>query len=597
MNKNIISFFNKLRQWKNYFQIDYFDYSLHDSEISRIIEAQNKQNIKLLLDLINEKIQDKYLHFQHPTFTNITTFAISSIANPHSSWIFFMDEQEEHFWVLCQRYELIDIIVTEDKILIGNRKTSNEIVCEELHNLLKFNAEQLYFSKKSFAFYFSSRPFHSIMDQIFTISNLDSCHKDFFEPCFFYPYQNRKVDDDLIHFMPNSLCATWVDIDEMYYDRLRRFIIQKTLEMSKKTTNQHDLVIWINICTEKRSWINQIEGLIEILNNISKYFSSLKVYIDGLTRYENNIANIKQGFESDVIIYERLCKCLCSNKKIEMVSTIGFNLKEKVALSLSIDLAMGDNGTSPMVPYFICEKPYIVYNSDLNYFFSKFNLNIYKFVETKYFLKEKEKTSQCYSYHLPWQHVYNLAADILEQLSLDGKLKIKNLRMHRLDVPPVELLSRQYNLEQELKMKEEQIQSLNQKISTLELEIAKLTNTLNSLPVTKQNLEIKNLEQDVILKEVQIQEIKQGLINKQLQTKKLEKEIENEKNALEELRVKNQELEEKNIIIISKTKQLNQMQDLYNTLSKAMKKREAVIGSKLSFCLNYATAKSRIQNQ
>ncbi|HEB9308151.1 TPA: hypothetical protein RZK30_000863, partial [Campylobacter coli] len=34
--------------------------------------------------------------------------------------------------------------------------------------------------------------------------------------------------------------------------------------------------------------------------------------------------------------------------------------------------------------------------------------------------------------------------------------------MHRLDVPPVELLSRQYNLKQELKMKEEQIQNLNQ---------------------------------------------------------------------------------------------------------------------------------------
>lgn len=49
------------------------------------------------------------------------------------------------------------------------------------------------------------------------------------------------------------------------------------------------------------------------------------------------------------------------------------------------------------------------------------------------------------SFHIPWEHIYNLTAELLEE--------VKGIKMHRLDVPPVALVAKQYDLEQKLGIK------------------------------------------------------------------------------------------------------------------------------------------------
>ncbi len=143
------------------------------------------------------------------------------------------------------------------------------------------------------------------------------------------------------------------------------------------------------------------------------------------------------------------------------------------------------------------------------------------------------------NYHIPWQHIYNLVAELLEILSREKKIKISNLKLGRLFVPSVELVAKQYQIKQELgelglKILDEnvnkhiiityvtdkefglqnQIKEKDNIIFTLNQEKTTLQNELNSLPAKKQRLELANLEQDLKNKELQSFVLKKELGNK-----------------------------------------------------------------------------------
>nr|EAH4469106.1 alpha-2,3-sialyltransferase [Campylobacter coli]EAJ2902984.1 alpha-2,3-sialyltransferase [Campylobacter coli]EAJ3341401.1 alpha-2,3-sialyltransferase [Campylobacter coli]EAJ5298478.1 alpha-2,3-sialyltransferase [Campylobacter coli]EAJ5986966.1 alpha-2,3-sialyltransferase [Campylobacter coli] len=95
-------------------------------------------------------------------------------------------------------------------------------------------------------------------------------------------------------------------------------------------------------------------------------------------------------------------------------------------------------------------------------------------------------------------------AEVLEELSAAGKLKVKNLKMHRLDVPPVELIAKQYELEQKLNIKFSienvaLFSELEKKIDTLALNNTAIINNANNTTLLIQNKDqyIHNLEQNI----------------------------------------------------------------------------------------------------
>lgn len=605
MSKEIQKFIENLKDWKNNFPMQDYDYTKYNCEVANIVQWQKENNINELINFWNEKLKEDFFELKHPIYNNITTRAVYSYFDGNiCNYIFMMDKDNRYPWILFQDSHLINSCILPNKILKIFSFWNNFGRLNVIKNILLENDKVFFYNTSPFALLLNNRLprhyFFQVFASLCAIGNHVPLNKKLSSPAFFVLKEHKKQiasDEKLVYIYPN-LNADNLTTFELARKKIYNNALLYPGIYYQKDHNEYDLKVWFGFPSSSyRDWIEKYQFATLFISQCGLYFKKIKIYVDGITAYEGEKINDERNNAVYKILKEQIIK-VCKNENIDcaLISLAGYDYRTKICYCNDCDIAISEGNTTALVPFNFCKIPGVNFIP-----FTSWSMKVgTKIVSLKNMARvytDINKADGLSSYHIPPQHIYNLAAEVLEELSAMGKLKIKNLRMHRLDVPPVELLSRQYNLEQELKIKEEQIQSLNQKIPTLELEIAKLTNTLNSLPVTKQNLEIKNLEQDVILKEVQIQEIKQGLINKQLQTKKLEKEIENEKNALEELQAKKQELEEKNVIIISKTKQLNQMQDLYNTLSKAMKEREAVIGSKLSFCLNYVTAKSRIQNQ
>ncbi len=312
----------------------------------------------------------------------------------------------------------------------------------------------------------------------------------------------------------------------------------------------YSLTLWLGIPGERRVWLEQWEGIPLILKNLSRYFPSIKVYVDGLTAYDGErievkdnleafwkiVENVKGAFEvGDSIIASEAsitqatysqthnAKSRDSGKttnndnsqnsatilgtkgeKITLKSLSGYDYRTKICYCTMCELVISETSTTSLVPFYFCKKPgvafYCVYQAD-----NMIHINMardfakqiphLKVPSPQYHAYERGKReSTAFNYHFPPEHFYNLAAESLEELSLEGKLANFNednpLKMHRLPVPPVELYAKKHALEQKTKIK------ISSNPSTKRL--------LKEISYQKQLLEIESLELDIQLKQIQI---------------------------------------------------------------------------------------------
>ncbi len=140
---------------------------------------------------------------------------------------------------------------------------------------------------------------------------------------------------------------------------------------------------------------------------------------------------------------------------IVLKSLAGYDYRTKICYCEDCDIAISDSGTTGLIPFKFHQKPGVVFYGDKSWIkFSEWlSLNNYQYcIKEDYILQVNKKSHIIWDYHIPLEHIYNLTAEILERLDKENKLKVKNLKMHRLEVPPVELVAKQYELEQKLQI-------------------------------------------------------------------------------------------------------------------------------------------------
>ncbi|NDJ26626.1 hypothetical protein GW575_01455 [Campylobacter sp. MIT 19-121] len=183
-----------------------------------------------------------------------------------------------------------------------------------------------------------------------------------------------------------------------------------------------------------------------------------------------------------------------SNKNSTLIvfkSLVGYDYRSKICFCDDCDMAVSEPGTATIVPMLLCNKPNVHYYGDKRMPMSQ---NSKRSISEKYVLiAGSSPFFHANDFHIPPQHLYNLTAEVLEELAKDDKLKgYKNgvdskgntLIMHRLKVPPVELIAKQYELEQKnnIDISLENVAlytELEQKINTLNTTIQDQNSNLN----------------------------------------------------------------------------------------------------------------------
>ncbi|EIB12654.1 hypothetical protein ACT6B8_04320 [Campylobacter coli] len=173
---------------------------------------------------------------------------------------------------------------------------------------------------------------------------------------------------------------------------------------------------------------------------------------------ELKLQSQENTYDNHANALEKLNEIKSKEKLIVFKSLAGYDYRTKICYCNDCDIVISDSGTTALVPFEFHKKPGVVFYGDLSAHWinisKNYASNAYQRVIDEKLVKQTDRKSVLvWNYHIPPQHIYNLAAEVLEELSVAGKLKIKNLKMHRLDVPPVELIAKQYELEQTLKIK------------------------------------------------------------------------------------------------------------------------------------------------
>ncbi|EAJ3901448.1 alpha-2,3-sialyltransferase [Campylobacter jejuni] len=536
MSREIQEFIEKLKDWKNNFSIQDYDYTKYNCEVADIAKWQKENNVNELINFWNEKIKEDYFELKHPLYNKILTRAVFS-CNVHNffNWVFFIDIKNKNPFLLGQVNSCINFILVKNSIIILDEGWSNLYIgaIDHARDFICGSCLDLKYKGIGFGFTLqNTRPAHFFNHILNGFINIDNTKPVYGKNIFFKPkfllYTEQK---DLVYFYPTTKMNTNLVpmFNYVYQESIRDFITLIDKDIFKE---KYDLTIWLGLPGERRNWVEQIEGVANILKHCNKYFKKIKVYIDGMTGYDgqiqdfpenkmlfNKIVNTTrelflQEYNKNIIFtFEELQKLVDistenEEKIVVFKSLAGYDYRTKICYCRDCDITISDGGTTTFIPFVIFKKPGIIFCGHLNHInYANCILNdkrLQKVTNKNMFLQVDRKTYFNFSFHLSYEYIYNLAAEVLEELSVAGKLKVKNLKMHRLDVPSVELIAKQYELEQKLNIKFSienvaLFSELEKKIDTLALNNTAIINNANNTTLLIQNKDqyIHNLEQNI----------------------------------------------------------------------------------------------------
>ena len=592
MSKEIEEFINSAKS-QDIFEIKEYDYTKYDCEVATIYKAQKEKDMNTLVNFWNEKLDNKYFELRHPIYNHITTRAVYSIVG-YATIVFMIDKDNKYPWVFTQHYNVIDLIFVSNYYLDINNWWGEEMLNHmkvQARNLVaNISIKQALF--KNIPYAFSSipfNPFHFFLEDlcILMLANKDKLGKKFIHSRTFFAPNNMKVlkKNDECNFVlirastPSvGALAHCYDYDPYnVYAKATKEALENydVLVKKDKFKDKYDLTIWFSITGDRRKWNQENKGIVYILEQFSKYFKKIKIFIDGMQGYErckvdfpddnktfkDIVNNTKNSFQklflddktfiTDIDILDKSLKLENTDRIIVFKNMSGYDYKSKICYCSECEIAISENATPGITAFLVLRKPGVLYYGNHPVYIGNSLVQkskIHKHIDTKYcdFAKSNPDSHFTYfDYNIPPQHIYNLAADVLEELSKEGKLKIRNLKMHRLFVPDVELVKRQYDLQKALnvdlplidennieyfkKIQEHflnkeadiankdkdistlkthnenlnsQLSNLNSNISALQNENTSLKESLNSPENREKTLNIKFLEEKVKRKEL-----------------------------------------------------------------------------------------------
>ena len=352
-----------------------------------------------------------------------------------------------------------------------------------------------------------------------------------------------------------------------YFKDYQEFMLADSLKYKNFYNTKdlsYDLILWLGLpAAAYRTWLEKLQGCALILKEFSKYFKKIKVYVDGNTAYEGQRADFpenKKTFKElvrqtrqifsnggghlgscDTKIYdidEDEKNAVKDEAYIAFKSLAGYDYRTKICYCNDCDIVISEGNTTGIVPR-ISQKATILFIPPDITWAAKFSKHLVSQIQLA---GSGDKSKGMNNYHIPPQHIYNLAAEVLEELSKEGKLKIKNLKMHRLFVPDVELVKRQYDLAKALACdlplldennieyfkkigehflnKENEVENKNKELQNLKAQIQNLNSNILSL----QN-ENKSLKENLLSPQDKKQSLKLRLLEEKLKAKVLKNKI------------------------------------------------------------------------
>lgn len=429
-----------------------FKFSVYErsvkNDVADVFFMQKKKDVAGLIDLWHEKLKNNNFEMNHPD-RKVKTRAVYSVQLGMTNFVFMIDNEGRHPWIIGQCQFLIDIAITEDSVYTGFYDNSY-LFFPHFKKLSFVNPDDIFYRDVGFGFRLSQvRPYHYFYDHFrfflefgWGVKSVDRSSS------FFIPENISSIDEcavkneKKVFLFPSVIGDNYVssessDLVRKLDEKMERIVCKESLSVSHDLPvfdDRRKAVVWFGITGQKRSWLEQIEACVNIVNCLVGYFEKVIVYIDGMTA--------KQGLEDlnseDDTVFRKIKKYLSTVEAVELNSLVGLDYRKKILLCSSVDIFIANAGTGCMVPLKFLKKPGVLHSNTKFSTFSEGGGYV-KFTDKRFTLDvgEKKSPAALLSYHIPWQHVFNLAAEVL--------FDVKNIEIHRLEVPSVMDIKKLYD--------------------------------------------------------------------------------------------------------------------------------------------------------
>lgn len=421
--------------------------NIYGSDTSRIFAMQRKKDVESLVDFWKEKVKDKYFELTHPV-KKIRTKAFYNIQYGMVNFVIMADSNYENIWIIAQLQNLIDVVIFDNKIFRAYHSNVSPILphINKLYNVVRDKPKK---ESHFFGFTLSQvRPYHHFYDHVKFFLDFGNEKPVFNKKSFFIPKScELEEGGSRVFLFPNVIGNNYVNqkrssLVKILNERMEKCVYKDALLHSEgergKIGKDKQLTIWFGITGQKRSWLEQIEGCINIIKKLRPCFEGVVLYIDGMTAVQGE----KVVNEEDDAVYRGIKKGLIEVEGVEVHSLVGWDYREKIVCCDTVDIFIANAGTGCLVPLRFVRKPGVLHSNNKLFAFPDEYPDSVKEVHKSYVIDVVNGESDAamhVSYHIPWQHIFNLAAELLNE--------IKGTEITSLDVPPVVDIKKAYDKE------------------------------------------------------------------------------------------------------------------------------------------------------
>lgn len=450
MSEQVDRFLSSLESWKENFEVKDFD-TTGDDELSQIIAMQRNKDVDGLLKVWRQKLDQDYFELTHPEFPEVVTRAAYSIQHGMANFVFMIDSENKLPWVFGQCEGFIDYIITNKYQYKASLSNDGPIVAQ-IKNISELDSKYLEFKDKRFGFLLGqTRPYHFFYDHLkyfYFLKELENGveSKIFQEKkSFFKINKMSSLVEGVVLLFPavignNILNQRGSSIVKGLNEKMEKAIYEDAIQDFRPPVKENALKLWYGITGQKRSWLQQVEAIESIVSCLLPHFPCVQLYIDGMTAPDGETISNPEDEE----VFHQIDKLLYG--KCEVYSCIGRDYRHKIQVCSTVDLFIANAGTGCLVPLRFCKKPGTLHSNTRLFTFPDSYPETIKKSNKKYVTDvqiEGVERADFSSYHIPWQHIFNLTAEVLN--------KIKGANIKPLEVPPVEDVAKIYDAQEQAK--------------------------------------------------------------------------------------------------------------------------------------------------
>ena len=354
-----------------------------------------------------ETIASRELCVFHPK-TQKKTYAQCSNREGMANVITFSDELGENVWFLIQIHHLVDGVVFSGVVeKIYKIPMVDEIAKRIFSNRESFLPEKIK-SKVDGIILSQARPYHFLYDQmvnVFYLLKKSPSVKDsiFIDDKVFID----RIDEESFSKVNDNGCYLFPVISlHKYHGELANEFHHTIVKRCDAYVYKTDLVLWFGITGQKRSWLEQVDGCVNIVKQLLKSYSSITLVVDGWTAYSAGSVFTKEDYE----IFSLIKNQLDSIDSLEVINLIDSNYIEKIYYSKNIDFFVANSGTGSVIPHVFSSKKGVVHG-ELKTFSEAYNDDIKVVPKNKVYSENTGRVmNDSYSFH--WSIVYNLLLEL-----------------------------------------------------------------------------------------------------------------------------------------------------------------------------------------